>query len=649
MRRFGFWLAIVLLSFGKLHSQVITTRPGADTMKVVTLINADRLSYKHPDSLTDLQILVGNVQLKQDNTLFYCDSAVLNKKTRFVEAFGNVHIIDNDTVNIRSQYLQYYVDTKMAYLKNNVTLTDNKSSLYTNDLQYDLNTKIGEYHNGGKLVNKQSVLTSKEGTYYEELKDVYFKKNVDLKDPKYRLATDSLLYNTTTQVATFIAPTTIIDSAKRTIKTSDGFYDTQNRKAFFGKRPTLTDGAVKVIANSIESDDSTGMSKLRGNAVYVDTAQGVSVLANFIEANRTDGTFRATQHPLMIIKQDKDSIYITADTLYSGRLSKLPGFRPEENIPIKADSGVKRGPLPFPVARSFNKTSDSAAAITDSVNRMVPAMANTMPIDRPDSLAPKIDTAKRVVPALATGEPVGKPDSLLKKEDAAAKRSKSPAKAIAASKNNKGAKPAATTTARPAKPAPADNKNDSTDRYFQAWHHVRIFSDSMQAISDSLFYSGKDSTFRLFTDPVLWASKSQITGDTIYLYTKNKKPERMYVYEHGFAINLSDTGMYNQIKGNRINGYFREGEIDYMRAQGNAESVYYVKDDKNYLVGVNNATSDIIDMRFKNKELNKVVFISDVTGTLYPIRQATEENKTLRNFRWLEDKRPKTKFELFEQ
>lgn len=119
---------VALLSFGKIHSQVITTRPGADTMKVVTLINADRLSYKH-DTLQDLQMLAGNVQLKQENTLINCDSAVFNKKTRFVEAFGNVHIIDNDTVNIRSQYLQYYVDTKMAYLKNNVSLTDSKITI----------------------------------------------------------------------------------------------------------------------------------------------------------------------------------------------------------------------------------------------------------------------------------------------------------------------------------------------------------------------------------------------------------------------------------------------------------------------------------------------------------------------------------------
>jgi Organic solvent tolerance protein OstA len=539
--RYVFGLLILLLSIGNLQAQVITSRPGADTMRVVNLINADRLSYLRPDSTTELQMLAGNVQLKQDNTTFYCDSAVFNKKTRYIEAFGKVHINDNDSVHIYSDYLQYYVDSKMAYLKRNVKLTDAKTTLLTQDLQYDLNSKIGEYHNGGKVINQQSVLTSRDGTYYAELKDVYFRNNVDLKDPKYQLKADSLLYNTTSQLATFIGPTDIIDSAQRTIKTSEGYYDLKNRKAFFSKRPTITDGPVKVIANTIDTDDSTGISKLRGNVVYVDTAQGYSILANYIDANRNQGSFLATQHPLMIIKQDKDSVYITGDTMFSGRLSYL------------------------------------------------------------DSIMSKDTIKSRIV--------VNAPDT----------------QAIAS----------------------ANTQNDSTDRYFQVYPHVRIFSDSMQAVADSLWYSGKDSVFRLFKDPIMWASNSQITGDTIYLYTKNKNPDRLYVFENGLAINLSDSNMYNQIKGNRLHGYFTNGEIDYMRAQGNAESIYYVKDERDALIGINNATSDIIDIRFRNKELNKVVFISEVNGTMYPVNQAAEENKYLRGFKWQEARRPKTRYELF--
>ena len=78
-----------------------------------------------------------------------------------------------------------------------------------------MNQHIGDYYNGGKVVNKSTVVTSKEGTYYEATKDVYFKKNVKLKDPAYDLTADSLLYNSENQLATFITITYIVDSYRQ--------------------------------------------------------------------------------------------------------------------------------------------------------------------------------------------------------------------------------------------------------------------------------------------------------------------------------------------------------------------------------------------------------------------------------------------------
>ena len=130
------------------------------------------------------------------------------------------------------------------------------------------------------------------------------------------------------------------------------------------------------------------------------------------------------------------------------------------------------------------------------------------------------------------------------------------------------------------------------------------------------------------------------------MYTKNKKPHELYVFENGLMVNKTGTNMYNQIKGNRLFGYFNEGEIDNIRAKGNAESIYYAKDEEEKIIGINKATSDIIDMRFKNKELNKVVFISAVTGTMLPFTKASEDDRRLRSFKWHEDRRPKSKFEL---
>lgn len=539
-RAFLFFLLLILLGS---FSSALAQQP-VDTGKVVDIIHADRLGFSKKDTSNPIQYGAGNVAAQQNKTLFYSDSAVLNQKVKTFQAYGHVHINDADSTHIYGDYMRYHFDTKMAYMQKNVSLTDGKTTLTTQELQYDLNQKIGTYNNGGKVVNGSSVLTSKEGVYYDDLKDVFFRKNVVLIDPKYTLRADSLLYNTQTEIATFIGPTTIIDSANRVIHTREGFYDMKNRIAQFGKRPVIQDGKTRLVADSVYADDATGIRTAVGNAVYIDSTQGVSILAGALNDNARTNLVVATRKPLMIIKQDQDSIYVSADTILSGFI------QPEDTI-------------------------------------------NKKPVD---TVKGKVVVDKKTV--------------------------------ANNSNTNK-------------------NSSDSSNRYIKAYHHVRIFSDSLQAVSDSLYYSGIDSIFRLYTDPIVWANGSQITGDTIFLYTKNKKAERLYVFENGLVINKTGPNQYDQIKGTTLNGYFVDGVIDHMRARGNAESIYYIKDEDSAYVGVNRSTADVIDMRFANKELNKVVFINDVKGTTTPFRQIKFDEMRLRSFKWLDDRRPKTKYELF--
>ena len=529
---FSFLISISIKQVSAQLPQTIT--PVTDTSKFVDILQADRLRFIRIDSLNELMIAAGNVIFRDNATLFSADSVVHNKQKKILEAFGNVHINDADTIHTYSQYLIYYVDRKYAVLKKKVKMTDSKATLTTEELDYDTQLKMGNYRNGGKVVNGNTVLTSREATYYAELKDVYFKKNVRLKDPAYDLTADSLLYNTDSQLATFISTTNIRDSSNSNIITSEGFYDLKNKTARFGRRSVIQDKALTVTGDDISIDDKTGRFQASGNAVLIDTAQGISILANDIKADRKTSTFLATLHPLMIIKQDNDSIYVTADTLFAGRLSDIETVEKKQQDTIRS---------------------------TEKVNA-----------------------------------------------------------------------------------ADSSNRN----RYFQGFHHVRIFSDSLQAVSDSLFYSGRDSIFQLFHNPVVWASNNQVTGDTIYLYTKNKKAERLLVFENGMVVNKTGEQLFNQLKGNTLDGIFKDGDIDYMRAKGSAESVYYAKDETEALVGMNTVSGDIIDMIFKEKELNKVVVRNSITGTMYPYRQIPEEKRKLRAFRWLEDRRPKSKFELFE-
>jgi lipopolysaccharide export system protein LptA len=541
MRRSGSLLALclVLLAFGTLKAQQpANIPPGAaaptqDTTKIIQLIQADIFRMIKKDSLGggELNILRGHVILRQGTTTFYCDSAIQDTKLNQFEAFGNIRINDRDSINTYSQYLKYTGDTKQAILRKKVKLTDGKGVLTTEELQYDLGAKIGTYLSGGKLVNGKTVLTSKEGYYYAETHEAYFKKDVKLVDPEYKMDTDTLLYSMEQEVATFVAPTTIYDG-RSTIRTRSGFYDMKNGNASFGDRPVIQDSTQTIIAEHILYDKKTGKGNAEGNVLYRDSAQGVTMLAGQADFNSGSGEVLAYKKPVMILKQEKDSVYVSADTLFS-------------------------------------------TMMRDSTGKGVALLAK--------------DTVR-------------------------------------------------------------DGKTVSADsvRFFRAWYHVKIFSDSLQGVCDSLHYSTMDSVFRMYRDPVLWSKENQLLGDTMYLFTKNKKPDQVFVFENAFAIGRTRENFHNQIRGTRINAGFLDGTIDYMRAKGSAESIYYLQDQDSAYAGMNYSRADAITMYFGEKGLKKVTWVNGVEGTTYPLRQIPAEKKFLRNFRWIDDRRPKTRLELFE-
>jgi lipopolysaccharide export system protein LptA len=688
-------------SQGSLQFRSSPGAPGSpsDTIKTVLILHDTVYRFVQKDSATNIVTMLGDVRMQQDRTIIFCDSMIRNSHDNFIEAFGHVRIFDGDSTNIYSDYMKYQALTKHVLFQKNVKLTDGKGVLTTNELEYDLNSKIGVYNHGGKVVNNGSVLTSEQATYFEASKDVLFKKSVVLRDPQYDLSADSLLYNTQTQISTFIAKTFILfkDSTRRTVTTSEGTYDLHNRKAQFGKRPIITDGSQILTGDSVTMDDSSGISLAIGRARYLDTAQGVVIMGNYMINDKKKNTFLATQSPVMIIKQDKDSIYMTADTLFSGRL--VDEEADERKLAIQdslhqiyvdsldlaardsihrvlADSmhrrgvdtlqGIKADSAHDVIVKdqSHEVRNDSAAA---GAAEMAPVVAGPSPagqiktiaglapvsahVNRNGKPTPQPPPASNPPPALpanpgATGT-LRRTDSAARAAIAEHSRPRSRVRKVSNPFTDDGrissGRAAIEIDTMPAGPT------DTTLRYIKGYHHVRIFSDSLQAVSDSLYYSGKDSIFRLFKDPVAWGSGHyQVTGDTIYMYTRNKKADRIYVFENGLAINKVGPNFFNQIKGTTINGYFKDGQMDFMRAKGNAESIYYVSDDKKAYTGVNKAHADIIDMIFVNKELDRVVLRNDAEGSMIPFKKVNFDEMRLRGFKWQEERRPKSKQELFQ-
>lgn len=597
-----------------------------DTTRLVQILKGNSLREKLIDTIS-FQTIAGDVQLRESLTLFNCDSAAINKTTNVMEAFGNVHINQQDSIHTYAQYLKYIGKERMAYLKKGVRFTDKKGTLYTDDLEYNMTTNIGNYKNGGRVVNGKTTLTSLEGTYYADTRDVYFKRNVKLKDPKYDITTDSLLYNTQTQVVTFITMTHIISKDGGDIYTTSGTYDLKNGKAYFGNRTVFKDSTRVYVADNVALDEATKTAQLEGNAVITDSVNGYTVIGGQIFANQKNKTFLATRKPVLIFKgEGNDSTFVAADTLFSGVVQKDSTGAKQL---LKTDT-LKKVTVVNTLVGNEGQTGKTDSA---SVNTPVGTEGQTG----------KTDSASMSTPVGAEGH-TGKTDSSRVTD-------LPPSLDTALSHLNDSARvnTAVTENDKLNSDTTINNSKDTAIRYFQAFHHVRIFNDSIQAVCDSLFYTSEDSTFRLFRDPLVFSNKSQIAGDTIFLFTKNKKASRVYVFEKGIIINKLNEQMYNQVAGRTLNGYFKDGQLDYMRCKGSpAESIFYPQDDDSAVTGMNRCSGDVIDMYFVNKEVDKVKFVNDVTGALYPINQIPEDQKKLPLFNWQDAKRPKNKLELFE-
>ncbi len=676
--------------------------PSADTVREFEIIRGPSMRAIKIDSNTTLQTIAGGAIIKQGTTIFHSDSAVVNPFTHVLEAFGNIEINQADTVHTYSQYLKYMGLEKMAYLKDKVKLTNKSGTLFTDDLDYNLETGIGNFHNGGKIIENKSVITSVEGTYYDDTKDIYFKKNVKLDEPQKHIRADSLLYNMQTRQTTFISPTNI-KTPEVEVNASNGNYDLNTGNAFFTNRATVKDSSGRLYsANTMALENKTGNAQLEGNAVIIDSAGGYTIIANQVFMNKKKNSFLATRKPVLIIKQKNDSTYIAADTIYSG----FNTFVKNENKVLQNDSTIN---VDISENRKVQETiaNDSTEQFflqqqkekIDSVKRnlqidsskiskTVSPLNENLPVPEKDTSQPilkkpGIDSLPGNLQLTETTVPVQKRDtsqSLLRKQasDSSVIRNPLPKKITIENEkdataiqdslqqkipvNNRNFDSLQIDSTKKITSSLPDslniegkgimdstNKSDTAIRYFLAFHHVKIFNDSLQSVCDSMFVSSKDSVFRLYYNPVVWSGNTQIAGDTIFLYTKNKQPSRLYAFESGLIVNKTKEGFFNQMSGKTINGYFVDGKIDYMRVRGSqAESIYYIQNEDSAYVGMNRATGDVIDLYFKNEDLQKVLFINSVNGTVYPMDQIPEDQKRLKVFRWLEDKRPKNRAELFE-
>jgi lipopolysaccharide export system protein LptA len=496
----------------------------------INIEGAKKMVQEKTDSATIFKFY-GDVRLSQGTTVMTCDTAFLNQEANNMEAFGNVNIVQAGGTSVTSNYLRYTGNTKLAYLNGDVSLTDGKNSLWSEELNYDLGKKIGDYSSGGTLKSESTTVSSNVGIYHVKEKDARFSQDVYVTDPQYNVTSTDLGYNTETKMVTFFGSSTIINDKSKLI-TSSGTWDGKNEVAHFRERSSAENKDQYIEADFLDYDKRTGKGTANGNVFALDTAMHTTLYCGLALYNEKTHQTWAYQKPVMKKANVNDSLYIRADTFF-------------------------------------------VAPVTQKTDSIIPEK-----------------------------------------------------KTISLKEKNKKVETADTTEA-----------DSSVKRFFIGYHHVLVFSDSLQARGDSISFSQQDSIMRLMKDPIAWSRKGQITGDTILLYIANNKLDKLFIPKNAISVSRSGpekANMYDQIQGKTMTGFFDSNVLKEIIVFPNAEAIYYATDEDGAYIGVNQASSDKMKVFFDSNKIEKIVFEQEIKQTMTPMKQAK-----------IDELRPRSVSELF--
>ncbi len=186
-----------------------------------------------------------------------------------------------------------------------------------------------------------------------------------------------------------------------------------------------------------------------------------------------------------------------------------------------------------------------------------------------------------------------------------------------------------------------------TGKIILAYNNAKFFKSDMQGMGDSIVYAFKDSIISMFVHPILWTDKNQLSADTILIHLSNNKIKQMNLYTSSFIVSKDDSIRFNQIKGKNLIGHFVNNKLHTINVNGNGETIYYVRDDKNELIGVNKATSDNLLIFVTENKINTITFITKPEASLYPEKDLLPDDTKLKDFKWDEINRPADKEDIF--
>ncbi|PZD79461.1 OstA-like protein [Mesonia sp. K7] len=268
---------------------------------------------KYPGAFL-LSKVTEQVYFNHEGIEVWCDQAIFYEEDDFFKAFGNVKMIQGDTITMTSSYAEYNGKTKFAFASNNVNLKTPDNRLTTDTLFFDRNKQQAFYRSGGTVRDTASTITSRIGHYFLDQEKVSFKRNVVVTNPEYKINSQQLDFYTETGHAYLYGPSTIKGKTSE-IYCERGFYDTRTDKGYFVKNSTVYYENRKLEGDSIYFNRTKNFASATNNIKVTDTANKSIIKGHYAEVYRDRDSVFITKRALASMQQDKDSIHIHSDTL----------------------------------------------------------------------------------------------------------------------------------------------------------------------------------------------------------------------------------------------------------------------------------------------------------------------------------------------
>jgi len=538
------------------------------------------------------------LQLRIDSTNIYADSAVIFNEDR-IYAYGNVVIQQGDSLEVFTDTLYYTRETDVAELFGEVALRQGTKQLWTKDLSYHLGERFGEYHQGGILVDKDLQMSSKRGTYYARDESIVFKDSVIVLHPKFNLAADSMTYLAAQSLVQFTGPTNIFTKQAK-IYCESGFYNVETEMAEFNKNAQYVGEQKNATADTIRYLTNSGDVIMIGNVNVKD--QDKVITGSSLRYNEKTGETSIKGDPATFIDSTRKGK--GAEIFYNektNRMTTIGGGQIEEGSTILSYENLNYDEV------TGDGKWEGHVVLRDTISEFGVKADILVRSGKDESsfFFGNPGTSNR-----AMFYSVVDGDTLFIGADTLALLNQ------------------------------IDSTTMDTSRIIRAYYDVRLFKSDMQGRTDSLVFQGRDSVFNFFGRPVLWSDTTQFTADSIAMALLNKKIHTITLTHQALIVSELLTIYYDQIKGKEIIAQFDSSKVKDMWVLGNAESIYYTKDDQEAFIGVNQTICSKMYFTFLRGQIQLLKYYGENTSSMIPMFEANHDQMRLEGFQWRPEERP---------